>query len=206
MSLRGKTSMIVSLAVSVAALLLIPLYASTYYDNQPSDKQPQKSLRIGITSAYTKNKLSVPVLRASDRPFMSVIRIPTNESSVSSIRASGIKVVPSLTEKNLVKIEVSLLFGDMSNITSCDQYKKLRQQLVASYISRKGGAIRVSGLKKFGVEPIMIFLDDEIAVDGGEEQKVPPASCSGCTCGSLCCNPNSGQCLGCGNCGQCCRS
>jgi hypothetical protein len=180
----------ISLAIALSAIALVATRTSAKNEKVISGK-----LRISITSDYLKNKLSVPVLRLNDHPFTPIIRIPGNESGSELNKASAIKIMPYLTEKGDIKIDVSLLFGDVTGVTSCEQYKRLKQQPVASYYLRKGEEIEASALKKFGLLAIR-FQDIEVKTDAG--------CTTGCSCGALCCIPNSKACIGCGDCGLCC--
>jgi len=94
----------VSLAVALSALALVATRTSAKNENAASGR-----LRISITSDYMKGKLSVPVLRFDDHPFMSVIHVPGNENGTGPNKASAIKIVPYLTEKSAVKIDVSVM-------------------------------------------------------------------------------------------------
>ncbi len=189
--MRLRSCLKVLLAVTLLVPMLVVIRASAKNEKVASGRP-----RINITSDYTKDKPSVPVRSLSDHPVTYIIRIPDNENGVNPNKASAIKVAPCLTEKGAVKIDVSLLFGDVTGITSFEQYKQLKQQPVASYYLRKGEKVTASALKKFG----LLAIEFDIVLAPGEDK------CSGCTCGKLCCTPNPGKCLGCGDCGTCCMS
>jgi len=161
-----------------------------------SEKTKSNKLRVSITTSYTKDKFSVLVRRFDNHPFMSVIRVPDNENGADPNKASAIKIVPYLTGNGVIKADISLLFGDVTSVTSCEQYKKLKQQSIASYDLGKGEQVTAFALKKFGLLTIEFQIDEEEEEFGNCD--------NGCRCGRLCCKPNAGNCLGCGGCGQCC--
>ncbi len=190
-----RIAIAVSLALALSALALVTSRVSAR-----NEKPAFGKVRVSITTDYAKSELSVPVLRFADHPFMSIIRLPDNENGADPNKASAIKIVPYLTEKGAVKIDVSLLFGDVTGITSCEQYKQLKQQPVASYFPRKGEKVTASALKKFGLLAIRFYLEDEV-----EDDEARRPCFDGCKCGKLCCIPAPGACMGCGTCGECCR-
>lgn len=184
----------VSLAVAVA---LSALAVTASHVSAKNEKVASGRLRVSITNEYTKKTLSVPVQRFDDRPFMSIIRVPNNENGADPNKASAVKIVPYLTDKGTVKIDVSLLFGDVTGITSCEQYKQLKQQPFASYHPRKGEMVTNSALKKIGLSAIVFQILPDLG--GGE------FGCGGCWCNPICCIPDPGKCMGC-PCGTCCRA
>ena len=182
----------VTITVFLFVLALIVPRISAKNERPKSGK-----LRVSITTDNVKNKTSVPVVRFDEHPFTSIIRISGNENGANPNQASAIKVVPYLTEKGTVKIDVSVLFGDLTGITSCEEYKKLKQQHVASYQPRKDEQVTTApALKKLGLLAVKIQAE----LEGGGE-----FGCGGCYCNPICCIPNPKQCMGCGSCGTCCR-
>jgi hypothetical protein len=186
-----RTAIAVSLVVMLSSLAVTSSYVFAKKEKAASSK-----LRVSITNEYTKKTLSVPVQRFDDRPFMSIIRVSGNENGADLNKASAVKIVPYLTEKGVVIVDVSLLFGDVTGITSCEQYKQLKQQPFASFQPREGEMVMNSALKGLGFSALT--LQEEM--DGGDEY-----SCGGCWCNPICCIPNPGQCMGC-PCGTCCRA
>jgi hypothetical protein len=95
----------------------------------------------------------------------------------------------------------------------CDLLTVAKGREIASYNIDSGSDLRqpeIPGVPGFSVKALKRTIKQvnwkTAAYIPGQtpDGQPPPPSC--CTCGGLECCPNPGRCLGCGNCGQCCRS
>ena len=73
-----------------------------------------------------------------------------------------------------------------------------------------GGTFPLGQYEFSAEEPALSWLPDELRMKGVGilNMKLVPltkSTCAGCDCGTLCCKPDPGQCIGCGSCGDCCR-
>ncbi len=180
-------------ALLVLTLAVLPLLA---FNLSAKTKSTSRSVRLTIKGEGFKETFSLPVLREADRPYMKVIPVLNNDSGNDPDRPSAIKIVPvqGAHEEGEILITVSLLYGNVREITSCDKYNALKQDSVQVYKLRDNEAVTASFPKASGLSSLMFQRDYETK------------TCSGCTCGSLCCAPNAGKCMGCGGCGVCCRN
>lgn len=127
-------------------------------------------------------------------PSLTGALVPVGKGNVVALR-----VVPRMDRGDLV-VAVSALLGEVkgdSDGVTCAQAKNWsRQEVVGTYRIGQGESLVLSDLDRYALSAMPVRF---ITVSGG-------IVCPGCACGVICCLPNAGQCLGCGNCGTCCNT
>ncbi|HXG94796.1 MAG TPA: hypothetical protein VNN73_20830 [Blastocatellia bacterium] len=135
----------------------------------------------------------------------------------SAATETYLRIKPKKVEDTIL-IETSVAIGHISSIEWCKQIDELPNYPLSIDVLKQGESKRFgptdsSGLQpfkvtiRFGDESVISTLDDSIPIeeqDPSGRPTGPPPGC--CSCGTLTCCPNPGKCIGCGNCGQCCRS
>ncbi|GBC77144.1 hypothetical protein HRbin08_00613 [bacterium HR08] len=127
------------------------------------------------------------LIPASGRIF-GVVRVSGREN------LSALKVVPEVNG-DTVTIRLSPLFTRIEEALTCEQLWQFHSEPTVTISGRVGDTLRVSGFERFALPELDVRI---VPLNGASLQDC-------CECGKLVCCPNSGQCLGCGGYGQCCR-
>jgi len=191
----------VLLLVLTAAFLLVSNYhTSAYQQEKASSVQVEEERLVLEITSVGKEPFRVPVLES--RAMVAII--PVSGSEISAVR-----IIPWI-EDGLVNIEISALYGDVSQITSCEELRAIRTESVGSYHAAKGDVLVFSELIGFGVQPFNVSVVSERAkaeengLTSGSFTIDPNIRPICCACGKLLCCPSQGNCLTCDVCGSCC--
>ena len=129
----------------VLSVLLLPCYVSA----QQEKGQAQNGLGVEITSSKGA-KVTLYILASNPKPenLFGVISVPSGQVARTQAgeTISGFKFVPRI-ENNALRIEVSALIGN-------------REQVIASYLAKKGETVRVAEVSQFGIEPFEMKIMD----------------------------------------------
>lgn len=170
------------------------------------------------TAAATTLAIEVPM---KDGPFTVPAAGPGREvsahiavPSVDSAKArpdqvTAVRLMPRIVDDK-VEVKVYALYGDVSNITSCEGWGKLKASFVGEYTASGGGEFVVKELNdlgvSFGEKPLTVHIVP-MKVAPRPQTEIAPivAEACGCAgCQGLSCCPNNGKCMRCGNCGSVC--
>lgn len=196
-----------ALYVGMVITLLAAATSGAAVDQKKADHVVREHIARVLLEIDTPGRqlFYIPVLPSGKRFAV----LPGTENGVS-----GVLIIPQLKGRR-VDIEVSVLFGDLERITSCQQLSKMVKEPVGTYsihLDPTGGEITIFDLMNFAVAPVDVRVvqikhdgatDEERALIGGGGI-TPQCSVNCCCCGSIECCPNPGRCIECADCGLCC--
>jgi hypothetical protein len=137
------------------------------------------------------------------------IRVPSVDSAKAlPDQVTAVRLMPRVVEGR-VTVKVYALYGDVSKVASCDEWKHLKGNYVGEYTAGSGEEFQVKELAglgaSFGEQPLTVHIVPMKVKPRGQDPIVVTA-CQCATCGGLSCCPNNGKCIGCGDCGSACCS
>jgi hypothetical protein len=122
-------------------------------------------------------------------------------------QATAVRLMPRLVDDK-VQVKVYALYGDVSKVASCEDWKQMKSTYVGEYTAGSGGEFAVKELSNlgisFGENPLTVRV-----VPFKAAPQLPPIIVEACQCGGcggLSCCPNNGKCMTCGDCGSVCCS
>lgn len=179
------------------------------------------AILVGVVSAKrpvkddTKTVLAIEI-PMKNGPFTVPAAIPGTEvlahirvPSVDSAKAmpeqvTAVRLMPRLIDGK-VTVKVYALYGDVSKIASCDDWKHLNGNYVGEYTAGSGEEFQVKELASlgasFGEKPLTVHI---VPMKLAPKPQVVVTACQCATCGGLSCCPDNGKCIGCGDCGSAC--
>jgi hypothetical protein len=148
------------------------------------------------------NKIFVMEISVAGRPVF-VLPVKADEQKIAVVpmpgtTASAVKIVPTAKGDSL-RFDLLAVVEKLPEKLSCDNMKTLKTEQVTSYVAQEGKTIHVSEFGRFGMNSFVVKVrlvpDFELVCPDGA-----------CCCGVNTCYPDPGHCIGCGSCGQCCRT
>ena len=148
-----------------------------------------------------------PFTVVAARPGMEVfahIRVPSVDSTKAAPeQVTAVRLMPRIVNDK-VQVKVYALYGDVSKVASCEEWKHLKGNYVGEYTAGNGEDFQVKELSNFGAsfggQPLTVHI---VPVKLSLRQ-VEVTACQCATCGGLSCCPDNGKCIGCGDCGSAC--
>jgi hypothetical protein len=197
--------------IVTSTLAFLSLIVTALAQQRAVEQQPQPGLGIEI---YANSDKAFYIPAPADGGSISAfVRVPLGETGqAAKDRVSAVRLTPKMDGDKL-SVSVYALYGDVSQIKTCDDYNSLEKKFVASYVAGSGEKITVSQLNDLGVTFKQGNLTFKVVPKKAVEKpaSVTPASfspaqrqCECGTCGGLTCCANPGYCLGCGSCGDVC--
>lgn len=121
---------------------------------------------------------------------------------------SAVRLMPRLVDDK-VQVKVYALYGDVSNVTSCEEWKQLKSSYVGEYTAGSGGEFAVKELSSLGVsfgeKPLTVrIVPMKVAPRVVQTDPIIVTACQCAGCGGLSCCPDNGKCIRCGDCGSAC--
>lgn len=186
----------------VAALTLLALYTGAAFATRSADP-PNPTLAIEVP--MKNGPFHVPAA-APGRWVAAHIRVPSVDSTKPlSEQVTAVKLMPRMADGK-VAVEVYALYGDLTGIKSCDDWKQLKSTFVGKYVGGDGEEISINDLGKLGVsfgeKPLSLNVVPSKYAPAPAAAQVFGCQCGGC--GALTCCPANGKCLRCGDCGDVC--
>jgi hypothetical protein len=197
MSLKKKISLATVAVISLSLLII----SATLGRTQPAEA-PAYGIEIPL-----KKTFYVPA-STSNKEISIVVRVPSAGTVDANETVSAVRLVPRM-QGDKVQVTVFALSGDAGNFKTCKEWDSLKSVKVGVYTAGLDDEVAIAKLSDYGVrfgnEPLKFRV---------VPRRGPPqvgyagfgGDCGCATCGRLECCPNSGSCLGCGDCGEvCCR-
>ncbi len=143
--------------------------------------------------------------------------VPIQRGRLTTEGEAAAIAVAATPDGDGARIKIVALYTrlDYYRLSLCDLLTVAKGREIAAYNIDGGTEFRqpeISGVPEFSVKALknttkQVSWKTAAHVPGQTpdgQPPPPPPNC--CTCGGLNCCPNPGRCIGCGNCGQCCRS
>lgn len=196
MSLRRKSYALVTVLALIAILVGVV-----------SAKRPVKGdtkTVLAIEIPMKNGPFTVPAAIPGTEVFAH-IRVPSVDSSKAMPeQVTAVRLMPRLVDGK-VTVKVYALYGDVSKIASCDEWKHLNGNYVGEYTAGSGEEFQVKELASFGASfgenPLTVHI---VPMKLAPKPQVVVTACQCATCGGLSCCPDNGKCIGCGDCGSAC--
>jgi hypothetical protein len=219
-----------TIAVIVSLVILITLYFTQKHQltaayasrmNPAPDASapaPDASAQQQVPGRNSKPVLGIEVsqtrpffMQAAKRPQKlgsAIIRVSSTEGKGSPHEsASAIRLEP-IVEKDKVRVNVFVLYGDTQSLTRCEDVDALRTVKAGSYVRGLNQEVQLTILRKYGIkmekDPFTfrvvsrsIFVPDVEPMGGTD--------CPCLMCESATCCPNPGYCSQCECVTVCCR-
>ncbi|HEX5733507.1 MAG TPA: hypothetical protein VF131_11795 [Blastocatellia bacterium] len=177
--------------------------------NPPIEKVVGASIQIGDQSP-----LLISLSENGDRVIGVV---PIQRGRLTTEGEAAAIAVAATPDGDEARIKIVALYTrlDYYRLSLCDLLTVAKGREIAAYTIDSGTELRqpeISGVPEFSVKALkntskQVSWKTAAHVAGQTpdgQPTPPPPNC--CTCGGLNCCPNPGRCIGCGNCGQCCRN
>ena len=178
------------LVAVIAAGVFVPGYraAGLGGDGEKSDGLDVEINRAGAGASY------VPVLGEGPGRYTVIRAAESPGAGASGTRVYGVKVAPRL-EGAAVRISLSILSGQLDEVTSCEQVKALREEPASTYLVRRGESVRVAQFEALGIEPFEVKVVSAGA--GADGQNTRQTGCCRCQGRPDCCVPAGQDCRRC---------
>jgi hypothetical protein len=163
---------------------------------------------LAIEIPMKNGPFTVPAARPGTE-VIAHIRVPSVDSAKAAPeQVTAVRLMPRLVDDKVL-VKVYALYGDVSKVASCDEWKQLKGNYVGEYTAGSGEEFQVKELSSFGASfgerPLTVHIVHMKVKPRGQDPIVVTA-CQCATCGGLSCCPNDGKCIGCGDCGSACCS
>jgi hypothetical protein len=164
-----------------------PAARPRYIEVKVGDQQTFR-LRVGKKKSERLQGI-IPILGASEESYL---RIKPRRSD------------------DLIIVETFLVVGHLESPELCRQIDELPNYSLGIAVLRQGESRTLSLQGKsatisLGDSSQLQTQGDDLVLTDPQDPSGRPLEPPCCTCGALKCCPNPGKCLGCGNCGLCCR-
>lgn len=189
----------VAVALASFSLLVISTYAARVHWSTP----PALGIEIAL-----KKPFYIPAA-TDDKGMSAVVRTPVVDIIPGRELISAVKLVPVM-EGNKVKVTVSVVIGDTSNIKTCKDWDSLKSIPIGTYTAGLDDEVSIVKLRDYGVKfesgdlKFRIVPKKTFALSPVMNKPLGSGDCGCASCGTLQCCPNPGFCLGCGECGSAC--
>lgn len=210
-----KTGSHRSIAVSLFSILMVvvPIISAQQRQSGPQledrQRKPERTEREFI-EIMIGDQQSFKLFVGEDRNERVQGIVPIKGAQ----QESYIRVKPRLSD-DVIIVDSFLVIGHMGSPQWCEEIDKLTNIHISTDLLRRGEVKRFgesdSRMSRisigYGVQETF-RTQDEVPPEGeqdpsGRPPAAPKPGC--CLCQSLECCPDPGQCLTCGDCGQCCR-
>lgn len=191
---------------ALALVTLLVAVASAKRAAETPDAKAGEYTTLGIEIPMANGPFTLPAAREGKR-VSAHIRVPNVDSAhARPDQVTAVKLMPRIVG-DAVEVKVYALYGDVSNITSCDGWKALKSTYVGEYKASSGGEFEVKELgdlgASFGEKPLTVHVT-HMKVTPQPQTPIVVTACECGGCGGLKCCPDNGKCLSCGSCGSVC--
>jgi hypothetical protein len=123
-------------------------------------------------------------------------------------QVSAVRLMPRLVDDK-VQVKVYALYGDVSKVTSCEEWNQLKSSYLGEYTAANGEEFALKELSSLGVsfseKPLTVrVVPMKVKPRVVQTDPIIVTACQCAGCGGLSCCPDNGKCIRCGDCGSAC--